>query len=402
MDKKQYFNSITEQVFALKDLAKIQADKCFDIKKMEAMLDPGTAAGIKRIIVTGCGDSYSAAGAMRPALMQFSGIRACNTPDAIDFCRFYSNEKICKNYQPQEILIIAVSFSGNSVQAAEALERANEMGAHSLLITRSSDSKAGAVAVHVFNVETPEGCNTPGLRSYYASLVALSAVGAYLGLCKGSLTESRFTEIKDQISDYVISFMAKIDAIDDQMFDLAVKMKDLQKFEVIADWNEGFSAQFVEQKFIECGGVFCDHTTSEEFAHISFFQREPSTYGMVVMINAADPSFSRMRDTIGGCLKQHRPTLVVTDAAPQEFEVSPKKLDIPASFFEYFTSEKRDAESTEKPVVCQLPVAPEPWMSPLIDFIPGALLAGYQAAVNERFFFNGRYDFRNQIWSKDV
>lgn len=402
MDKKQYFNSITSQVFELREIARIQADKCFDRKKMEGMLNSETAAQIKRIIVTGCGDSYSAAGAMRLALMQLSGIPACNAPDAIDFCRFYSDAKICKGYRPEEVLVIAVSFSGNSVQAAEALVRANEVGAHSLLITRVSDSKAGAVAGHVFNVETPAGCNTPGLRSYYASLVALSAIGAYLGLCKGCLTENRFMQIKNQISDYTLRFLAQIDIIDEQMFNLAVKMKDLRKFEIIADWNEGFSAQFVEQKFIECGGVFCDHTTSEEFAHISFFQRDPSTYGMIVMVNAADPSLSRMQDTIGGCLKQHRPTLVVTDADPQKFEICPKKLDIPVSFLNHFAIADKVAESTEKPIVCQLPAAPERWMSPIIDFIPGALLAGYQAAVNERFFFNGRYDFRNQTWNKSV
>ncbi len=37
-------------------------------------------------------------------------------------------------------------------------------------------------------------------------------------------------------------------------------------------------------------------------------------------------------------------------------------------------------------------------MTPLVDFIPGSLLAGYHAAVNEKKYFGGRYDFRTQEW----
>ena len=46
MDKKQYFNSITSQVFELREIARIQADKCFARKKMEGMLNSETAAQI--------------------------------------------------------------------------------------------------------------------------------------------------------------------------------------------------------------------------------------------------------------------------------------------------------------------------------------------------------------------
>ena len=40
-------------------------------------------------------------------------------------------------------------------------------------------------------------------------------------------------------------------------------------------------------------------------------------------------------------------------------------------------------------------------MSPLVDFLPGSLLAGYQAAVNEIMYFGGRYNFRTQTWNLD-
>lgn len=398
MDKQNYFNSVTQQVLELKDLAAVQVEKCFDLQKLNEVLPPEIAGKIQRVIVTGCGDSYSAAGAMRPALRELSGIYDCSAPDVVDFCRYYTENRILKRHRPEEVLVISISFSGNSVRAAEALERAKNLGLYSLAITGNKASRCGEAAELVLDVETPQGCNTPGLRSYYASLVALSAVGAYLGLCRGKLTQERFAQIGAQIRDYTLEFMEHIGDIDTQMFETACVMKDLRKFETIADWNEGFSAQFVEQKLIECGGVFCDHTTSEEFAHISFFQRDPGSYGMIVMVNEADPSLSRMLDTVGGCLEQHRPTLVVTDAEPKQFEVEPRKVDTSVNIYGSAVLGANAMEHAIKPIVCRIPTAPERWMSPLVDFVPGALLAGYHAAVNERFFFDGRYDFRNQTW----
>ena len=142
MDKQNYFNSVTQQVLELKDLAAVQVEKCFDLQKLKEMLPPETAGKIQRVIVTGCGDSYSAAGAMRPALRELSGIYDCNAPDAVDFCRYYTENRILKRHRPEEVLVISISFSGNSVRAAEALERAKNLGLYSLAITGNKVNQA--------------------------------------------------------------------------------------------------------------------------------------------------------------------------------------------------------------------------------------------------------------------
>lgn len=372
MDKKAYKNSIVRQVMDLETLADIQTALCFDPDKQEKALPKEVFGKIKRVILTGCGDSYSAAGAMAPGFRALSGVKKCNSPDIMDFCCFYTEDKIKKGFANEEVLVAAISFSGSAERVAEALNKANSLGIPSLLITRNPDSIGGRAAKYVFNVETPNGLNSPGLRSYYASLSGIAALGAYIGLCSGYLKERRFFEVRQSIASYTKAFMQDFERIDDLMFSEALRMKELTKFEIIADGNEGYSAQFVEQKFIECGGVYCDHTNSEEFAHISFFFRGPGEFGTVVMIQEADKSLSRMKDTVCGCLAQNRPTLIVTDA--------------PGGVF------------ADKAVVCRIAKAPEAWMAPFVDFIPGSLLAGYQAAVNEKKYFGGRYDFRTETW----
>ncbi len=398
MEKKDYYNSVTDQVLDLKNLASLQIRICFDLDVLKNMLPEETAKGIRRVIITGCGDSYSAAGAIMPGFKKLSGLHACNSPDIMDFCCFYTDKKILKSFQPDEVLLIGISFSGASVRVIDALTKANSMGIHSLLITRTPDSKGAETAEIVMDVATPDGCNTPGLRSYYASLVGLAALGGYIGVCNGSISLEDFYSVATDIKDLTMKFMDHFDEIDDLMFSEALRMKNLRKFELLADWNEGYSAQFIEQKVIECSGAFCYHTTSEEFAHIGFMARCPEEIGEIVIINEDDKSLGRMKDSINGCLAQHRPTLIVTDIEKENFDLSVNDFAGDSPYFKQIAGHNTMAERGT-PVFCKIPKAKELWMSSFIDFLPGSLFAGYHAAVNELPFFGGRYNFRTQIWN---
>ncbi|MCI7638665.1 MAG: hypothetical protein MSS60_02425, partial [Clostridiales bacterium] len=94
MNKQDYYNSVTDQVKDLRHLASVQTELCFNLETLSKVLDDQTAKNIRRVIITGCGDSYSAAGAMMPGFRTLSGLRKCNSPDIMDFCCFYSAEKI--------------------------------------------------------------------------------------------------------------------------------------------------------------------------------------------------------------------------------------------------------------------------------------------------------------------
>ena len=85
MKKDGYKNSVLHQVCDLKELAEIQREKCFDLDKLSGIMEAKACAGVKRVILTGCGDSYSAAGAMLPGFKKLSGLKLCNAPDIMDF-----------------------------------------------------------------------------------------------------------------------------------------------------------------------------------------------------------------------------------------------------------------------------------------------------------------------------
>lgn len=372
LNKQNYYNTIGLQIEDLQTLVDVQTKKCFDRVTLSSLMGNETYRGLRRVIITGCGDSFSAAGSMQQAFCEHSGLEAVSVPDPMEFCRFYDELEVLSGYKQGEVLVIAVSASGGSERIVEILEKANRLGVGSMLISNNPQSAGAKIAKYMYYVETPEGCNSPGLRSYFASMVALVALGAYIGVQQRHLTEERFDYIHSAIVDYTKECMKHFTRIDDQMFDLGQIWKGYEKFEMIGDNIEGASAQFVEEKFIECAGVYATHADSEDWCHINFWLREPESIGTVVMIPGAAPSFDRMQYTICSAVGVGRPVLVVTDANPGAFP--------------------------EGAVVCQMPKAPELWMVPLMDFIPGSLLASYVAALADKLFFMGRYDFREQKW----
>lgn len=371
-NKAHYYNTINLQVEALQQIVDVQIDRCFDFKKLAGLMPEETLQGLRRVVMTGCGDSYSAAGAMLPSFKANSGIDAVSAPDPMDFCKFYTKADTCMGHQPQEVLVIAVSASGGSQRIVEIMEKGRAQGAHTLLITNNPESAGAKAAQFVFPVETPEGCNSPGLRSYFASMLALTALGAYLGLIKHRLTRERFSQIQQLIAAHVKAFGQVYEAVDQQVYTLAKTWKDFKRFEVVGDWDEYFSAQFVEEKFIECAGVHCTHTNSEDWCHINFFLKDPETIGTIFHAPYHAQNFDRVQNAIHTALAIGRPTLVVTDA-PEE-------------------------EVPEGAVYCRMPAPPEVWLSPITDFAPGSLLAAYVAALADKLFFTGRYDFRTQTW----
>lgn len=369
---KDYYNTIGLQIEALQDIVDAQADSSFDTEKLKGLLPLETMRGIKRVVITGCGDSYSAAGAMLPSFRENSGIALSAAPDPMEFCRFYTKEETLKGFKPEEVLVIAVSASGGSARIVEIMDKGKRLGTNTMLITNNPESAGGKAAKTVFNAQTPPGCNSPGLRSYFASMLCLQALGAWFGVVKGTLDMNRFQGIKQLIVEHVKGFAPYYDAIDRQMFDLAGVWKEFDRFEIIGDWDEAYSAQFVEEKFIECAGVHCTHTNSEDWCHVNFFLKNPEGVGTVFHAPYRAENFDRVMDAVSAAVNIGRPTLVVTDA--------------PASAL------------PEGALHCALPAPKEVWLAPIVDFAPGSMLGAYIAARSDKLFFTGRYDFRTQTW----
>lgn len=364
MNKIDYANPLGNQALSLPSMIDTQLDHCFSQDVLEKLLSMAESFDIRKIYITGCGDSIAAAGAMAPVVLELSGVMGCQVFEAIDFTRFTTISDIGIG-EPNSPLVIGISAGGGTARVVEALKKANEIGAFPVLLSNKEESKAGNEAKRTFFLNTPKMENDfPGLRSYLASMIGLIALAARLGQVRGVLPPTGTEELKKAIRDYVHSYEPLLENIDNQMFELAKEWKDLELFNFIGDGPQMYSALFAMDKFVEVAGVHCNYDDSEDWCHIDHHILNPETVGTVIFIDKNSPSFSRSLETVKSACGIKRPVLVVTNADKSLFP--------------------------EEANVCIVPETREgyEWMLPLMDYVPAAILAGYCSTLGGRKFFN--------------
>lgn len=367
MNRHDYSNPLGNQVKSLPGLVDQQLRLCFDGETLEKLLSMSEIFDIRRIYMTGCGDSIAAAGLMEDVLLRLTGVFHCDVMEPVDFTRFVTAADMGIG-EPNNPLVIGISAGGGTARVVEALEKANKAGAISLALTNKVPSKVSEAAKKTFFLNTPKMENDfPGLRSYFANIIGLIAVGCRIGHVRNILPPTASDEFKTAISAYVHSFEPVMDKIDMQMFELARTWKDFEKFNFIGCGQGLYSALFGLEKFYECTGTISNCDDAENWCHVDYHLKNPESIGTVVFADRHSPSFNRTKETVRAACGINRPTLVITNAGQEEFPGNA--------------------------TVCTLPDTPEKfeWLMPLMDYAPVAILAGYCCTLAGRKFFN-EYD----------
>lgn len=364
MDKKMYDNPLRQQCMSIPDLC---ADQIAGVRKgIEESIPADVLKGCRRIIITGCGDSYVAAKAAIPAFKKFGGKfgnnfgydRAINLARYVEFDPRYSDST----------LVVAVSCSGGPARIQEVLRRANHHGCHTLAVTNNPDSPAGQEAEYKLIVNTPAFPNaSPGLRNYYASLVGLYMLAARFGEVTGISPAGTMDEMARAITEYTAAYAPLLEGMDDQMFTLAQTWKDFKSYDFIGDDIQYCTAFFDAAKIVEVAGGMTNVDDSEDWCHVPFFQKGPDKIGTMVIADRFANNKSRIGETISQAAGVGRPVLLVANGTKDDFGVT---ADIN---------------------VCTVPEAPEgfPFLTVLMNYIPGAILAGYLSTLTGEPFFRG-------------
>lgn len=366
MNKTSCDNPLRRQILSLPDLAGEQLQNCFG-SKLRNLMSMAEIFDTRKIILTGCGDSYAAAIAMAPVIEKYCDCFGVEVMRIVEFCRFLSKADIGIG-EPNSPLVIVISAGGNTARICEALQKANEVGAFSILVTNKEVSRAASIAKRVFYLGTPAFLNdSPGLRSYFASMLGMIAFASRMGHVRGTLPPTGPESFQTAIADYVGRFGAVFAAIDDQIFKVAERWANFQRFDFVGDDVEMASALIGADKFAECNGCFFDVSDSEDWCHINFFLKDPESIGTIFMADKNAASFGRVIESVGSAKKLGRPVLVITNALASSF-----------------------IEGVE---VCTVPDAPAgfEWLLPLMDFTPAALLASYIAQLQGENYFRTTY-----------
>ena len=366
MDKSEYAGALRNQCMSLPDLCEPQIEGI--VLGLKDTIPAQVLKGVRRVIVTGCGDSYLAAKACIPAFKKYAGAFASNfiAARAIDVAQYLDLGRNAGG-----TLVIAVSASGGASRLQELLRRANSKGCLTLALTNRPDSKAVNEAKYSLIVNTPDFATpSPGLRSYYASYMGLYALAVSLGQAKGIAKADALDDLFHQIRTYTAAVADRIEAIDDQMFELAQTWKDFRAFETVGDDVDYSSAHFIAAKIVEVAGTMSSAMDSEDWCHVNFFARDPEAIGTIVVGDVTANNRTRIGETAHQAAAVGRPVLLIANGSAQDFGI-------------------------EEPItVCTLPKTPAGYefLSAMLAHVPGSILASYiSALLGEPYFRNFIY-----------
>lgn len=361
MTKQDFNNTLRLQCLDVKPLSMEQFDRsCASARKL---LEGFNAKAVRRIVATGCGDSFLAAAEAKDAFAKYLPDVKYEAPTGIEAGRYIAFKE-----KEANTLVVAISVSGGPSRVAEVLERAKYHGCTAVALTDNPDSRAAETASLLYHTNTPKGDNLSGLRTYYVSMISLYVLAALMAEARTGMP--CVDELRAQVNAYVSAFYQKIGTMDDIAFETAVSWKEKKTFEVTADGPLFACGKFIAAKLAELSGDACAVIDSENFFHVNSLMYPGRDIGELVLIDSSAPNVNRIAETVNAQVKRSgRDVLVFCDRAPEDIGI------------------------TEKVTACPLPMPAEGWhfLAPLLAYLPAAIFASYRAkAIDEPFFRAGR------------
>lgn len=314
-------NQLKDQCFDIPELSLVQFDR---IAESIQSLPVDSLKNVKKIIVSGCGDSYIAAEAAETAFNKY--LRGTD-------CRMFSMRahKAARfaSFSGEDTLVIAVSASGGPARVTEILEKANAHGCLSMSLTNNPESRAAKAAKYVLCVNTPEHeAKRPGLRSYFASLLALDMLAVWFGQIKGAIAEEESTAVRNALMELADSYRAALPEIDKKAYEAAEKLSDKKAFEIIGDGPLYASAQFVAAKYAEVSGDKALYVDSEDYCHVSTFFYPRKDVGTIYLADVNAPAKSRVSETANEAYVEGRDIIFVSNSGKAAFGLNDEIFEI--------------------------------------------------------------------------
>lgn len=322
---------------------------------------------IKRVVITGNGDSYAAALATREFNSRMFANKDYHALRCIDVARHF----VYPTEHPEETLVIVISVSGGGSRVTEAMKRATLKGCTTLAITGHPESRMAAEAQHILKIEIdPPKPGTPytpanQTKNYFTALLTTTMFGAHAGILLGTYTKEQLEDLKKEIVNYVKNCCAEdvLNRVDDKVYEMAKTWKDYLGFGFVGGGSDFSTAYFGVAKFFELNGSLNCLNDSEDWCHIDYFQKDRDKIGTIFVASKNCASFSRTVETIGSAKKSSRNVFVVTDAEPSAFIDGIDVVTLPATEHDY--------------------------VNPIMNFIPLFMLGNYIALLRGYPYFGG-------------
>ena len=275
---EQDAKNIVAQVKSLPELIRSEFET-LDMR-VRRLLNHNECLSVKRIVITGAGDSHMAGVAAELAFEQIAGIPT-EPMTAMQAAR-YGTPHFEKLF-PRNPLTIGISVSGTVARTREALALARNEGALTVAVTANPDSPLAAAAERVFDCTVPDFAPAPGIRSYRVSLLVLYLLAIRLAEVSGRLTQDQAGQMREQLKGTADAIAATIQAVEERTRELATAVAEQTNFVFVGDGPNYATALFSAAKVIEAAGRHAMGQDTEEWAHLQYFVNvDPATPTFII------------------------------------------------------------------------------------------------------------------------
>ncbi|GMV27789.1 MAG: glucosamine-6-phosphate deaminase [Phycisphaerae bacterium] len=259
-------NAMVAQVESLPELIRSEF-QALDAR-VRRLLNHEEWLSVKRVVITGCGDSHMAGLAAELAFEQLAGIPT-EPMTAMQAAR-YAAPYLPADF-PRNPLVLGISVSGTVARTREALVLSRKQGALTVAITANPTSPLAAVAEKILDCSIPDFVFAPGVRSYRISLLALYLLAIRLGEVRGRYSQDQANALRQELMQTADAIEATVAALNSKTRELAEAFADEKSFIFVGDGPSYATALFSAAKLIEAAGRHAMGQETEEWAHLQYF-----------------------------------------------------------------------------------------------------------------------------------
>lgn len=270
--------NMVAQVESLPELIRSEFD-ALDAR-VRRLLNHNEFLSVKRVVLTGCGDSHMASVATELTFEQVAGVptRALTAMQAGRYAAPNFDTAFARNP-----LVVGVSVSGTVARTREALVLARRSGALTVAVTGNPESPLAQAAEKVLGCVVPDFAPAPGVRSYRVSLLALYLVAIRIAEVRGRLTQDQANAMRAELKRSADQIEATIAAIKEPVRKLAEATAEQHNFVFVGDGPNYATALFSAAKLMEAVGRHAAGQDTEEWAHLQYFVHDvPSTPTFII------------------------------------------------------------------------------------------------------------------------
>lgn len=319
-------------------------------------------ANAKRVIGTGCGDSYCAAWAAQEAYRMLAKVPMQGLA-AIEVSRCYDGRDF------DDTLLFGISSRGRTSRVIEAAMRVNTLGERSRTVAivnfKVQDSQLEKEATDALHVGMPEfKCgeyteHAPCQRSYFSTMFTLMLLAVRMGEARGHYGPEESQRYIREMIEYPARFDKELmSGFDERMWHLALKLADYTQYEVVGTTADAANVWFVAAKVWEAFGGVATYNNAENWLALPHHGKKVV---QVLLADKDDPELPVAIAAAKAMVESGRPTLIITDADARLFPEQAEIFSIPSS--EYT------------------------WVKPLMRYAPMGYLLGYVAKLRGASFY---------------